>query len=261
MSTNNFACTRKDLLHLESSVQLKQPSLGLMLDDFYVGVWHRTWEKGTSLPSSTKVIWFQTHKFFADIRIPATSRELQQSFAGHTTIEGNRCQWHQWCSLSSLLDDTASLELSKDSCEIKEYCDDGGEEVWKKENKKIEKIMSLELIDTQSNDNICAKYEETTTQKGFLLVLENEFIRVFSDKKEGTYESCYGNISKDGSFIVSDSTTASIEGEILHSNKEMHRFGDIIIEEIDDFNVRRWFVHEMKGDLTISEGDKIVFQT
>lgn len=252
---NDFNCRTKDLLHLKSSIQSSRPSLGFMLDDSYVGVWHRTFEKGTSLPSSTKVIWFQTHKFFADIRIPNTSRDKQQSFAGHTTIEGNRCQWHQWCSISILLDDTASLELSSDSCEIKEYCDDGGEEIWKKENKKIENIMSLELIDTQSYDNICAKYDDITTQKGFLLVIENEFMRVLSNENENTYESCYGSISKDGSFLISDSTNVSIEGEVFYPNKQMQRFGDIVIERIDDSNVRRWLVHEMKGDFMIS-GEK-----
>ena len=249
MSTNDFTCTTKDLLHLKSSVSSHRPDLGIMLDDSYVGVWHRTWEEGTSLPASTKVIWFQTHKFFADIRIPISSRELQQSFAGHTTIKENRCEWNQWCSLGSLLDDTATLELSSDSYEIKEYCDDGGKEVWKKENKNIERIMSLELIDIQSYDNVCAKYDETTTLKGFLLVLENEFMRVLSNEEEGTYESCYGNISKDGSFLISDSTNAAKEGEVLFTNKELHGFGNIILEKIDDSNVRRWLVHEMKGDL------------
>ena len=76
-------------------------------------------------------------------------------------------------------------------------------------------------------------------------------MRVLSNKKEITYESCYGSISKDGSFSVLDSTNASLEGEVICTKKELHRFGDIILEQIDSSTVRRWLIHEIKGDVGI----------
>ncbi|NQY92738.1 MAG: hypothetical protein HRT43_01115, partial [Campylobacteraceae bacterium] len=190
----DFPCTTKELLHLKHAVEEFSPPTGTKLEDRYVGTWHRTFEEATSLPVSARVIWLQTHKFFADIRIPADSRDSQMSFAGHTVIENDRCEWHQWCGLGAPVTDTARLEWL-DSLQIKEFCDDGATEIWEKEDKKVERIMSLQLIDEQSIETLTAKYDHSKSRKGFFLVLGDDFMRVLGDGKKGDHESYYGKIS------------------------------------------------------------------
>ncbi len=246
----NFPCTTKDLVHLKHAVEEFSPDIGIKLEDRYVGTWHRTFEQGTSLPVSAKVTWLQTHKFFADIRIPAGSRDKQMSFAGHTVIKGDRCEWHQWCGLGEPITDTARLEWLN-ALQIKEFCDDGATEIWEKEDKKIERIMSLQLIDEQTLETVTAKYDESKYRKGFFLVVGDDFMRVLGDGKEGDHDSYYGKISSSGCFLVSDSTKVDAEGYALYSHPVMCRFGDIILEKVDATTVRRWLVHEMSSEIPI----------
>jgi len=246
----NFTCITKELSHLKHAVEKVSPDAGSSLDDRYVGAWHRTFEEGTSLQNSARVIWLQTHKFFADIRIPSGSREKQMSFSGHTVIEADRCEWHQWCGLSSPSTDTARLEWL-DALQIKEYCDDGATEIWEKEDKKVERIMSLQFIDEQDIKNVTAKYDESKFGKGFFLVVGDDFMRVLGDYEKGDHESYYGKISSCGDWLVSDSTKAADEGHVLYDRPVMYRFGDIILEKVDSSVVRRWLVHEMNGEIPI----------
>jgi len=247
----NFDCTTKDLLHLKKAIEEFSPSTGSDLDDFYVGTWHRTFESGTSHPVSANVIWLQTHKFFADIRIPAASREKQMSFAGHTVIKGDRCEWHQWCGLLPPASDTARLECLYDTLEIKEYCDDGATEIWEKEERKIERIMSLQFIDEQDINKVTSMYDSSKQEKGFLLVVGDDFMRVLGDSQEGNFESYYGKITTSGDWFVSYSTVRASEGNALYSTPVMYRFGDIIIEKVDTNTVRRWLIHELNGEIPI----------
>jgi len=246
----DFTCTTKDLLHLKYDVEEFSPSTGSLLESSYVGTWHRIYEQGTSLPDSARVIWLQTHKFFADIRIPVGSRDKQMSFAGHTVIEGDRCEWNQWCGLGDPVTDTARLDWLTD-LQIKEYCDDGATEIWEKEDKKIGRIMSLQFIDEQSIETITAKYDSSKSGKGFFLVVGDDFMRVLGDGKEDNHESFYGKISASGDWLVSDSTQAGSEGHTLYSHAVMTRFGDIILEKVDSTTIRRWLVHEMNGEIPI----------
>jgi|GEM_PF-4862989 len=252
-STDNFDffCTTKDLLHLKKAISKFFPHTGSDLDDFYVGTWHRIFENGTSHPVSANVIWLQTHKFFADIRIPAGSREKQMSFAGHTVIKGDRCEWHQWCGLLPSVSDTARLQCSHDTLQIKEYCDDGATEVWEKEDKKVERIMSLQFIDEQDIANVTSVYDCSKQGKGFFLVVGDNFMRVLGDSEEGDFESYYGNITALGDWLVSYSTVAASEGYALYHSPVMRQFGDIIIEKVDTNTVRRWLIHELKGEVPL----------
>jgi len=246
----NFSCTTKDLLHLKHDVGEFSPPTGANIEDRYVGAWHRTFEEGTSLPNSARVIWLQTHKFFADIRIPSGSREKQMSFTGHTVIKGNRCEWNQWCGLSSPDTDTARLEWL-DAFKVKEFCDDGATEIWEKEDKKVERIISLQFIDEQDIKNVTAKYDESKSGKGFFLMVGDDFMRVLGDYEKGDHESYYGKISSSGDWVVSDSTKVDAEGKSLYHSPVMSRFGDIILEKVNSTRVRRWLVHEMKGEIPI----------
>jgi len=248
---NYDTCTTKDFLHLKKDVENFLPSLESNLEDRYVGTWHRTFENGTSLPNSARVIWLQTHKFFADIRIPEGSRELQMAFSGHTVIKDDRCEWHQWCGLSSPVSDTARLEFSSDTLKIKEFCDDGATEVWEKEDTKVKRIMSLQLIDEQDIEMLTVKYDHSNTKKGFFLVVGNDFMRTLEDTQEGDYESCFGKILESNKWLVSDSTKETIEGDVLYETAVMSRFGDIILERVDSNTVRRWLIHEINGDIPI----------
>jgi len=244
----DFTCTTKELSHLKHAVEEVSPDTDSSLEDRYVGAWHRTFEEGTSLPNSARVIWLQTHKFFADIRIPSGSREKQMSFSGHTVIQGDRCEWHQWCGLSSPDTDSARLEWL-DETRIKEFCDDGATELWEKEDKKVERIMSLQLIDEQIIETLTSKYDESKSGKGFFLVVGDDFTRVLGDYEKGDHESYHGKISSSGDWHVSDSTQAASEGQSLYDAPAMQRFGDIILEKVDDTRVRRWLVHELVGEI------------
>jgi len=246
----NFSCTTDELLHLKESVDKVFPPTDPLLEDRYVGTWHRTFEEGTSLPNSARVIWLQTHKFFADIRIPVGSREKQMSFAGHTVIQAERCEWHQWCGLSTPATDTARLEWLDDT-QIKEYCDDGAIEIWEKEDKKVERIMSLQFIDEQTIETVAAKYDGSKLQKGFFLVVGDDFMRVLGDFEKSNHESYYGKITSSGDCLVSDSTQVDAESKALYHTAVMQRFGDIVLERVDATRVRRWLVHEITGEIPI----------
>ena len=184
--------------------------------DSYLGVWQRTRLKtAAGEDCDSAVFWIQTARLHGDIRTPACTSGLRltgrSGFAGITSVEDERCQWHRLidCNPNSGVD-IGLMHFENSEKVIELATDDSYLEVWER------------LPDSRGSQQ-AFWFEGPEQQRACLLIAGVYFFfgqaRLLGVAREGdASQFCFGRIrGGERPWQISHSTNPARIGQVLLS--------------------------------------------
>jgi hypothetical protein len=215
----------------------------------YLGVWKRTLlEQHGSQDTSSLVLWMQTERIHADIRIPASRIDFsnckslldcsaeqlrclasQQGFTGTTEVNGSVCQWHREFDYQPTIGsrDIGEMAFDGEGALLETGVDDQYFEIWKKLDRSHLKVSSKAIlgedrhgVSTPSRLLIAGKYFAFVRPRNIVLPLANSLQEMLDKHYQSMhalldwldFEISFGEIFDQTVGVIQHSTLPFREG-------------------------------------------------
>lgn len=248
----------------------------------YLGVWRRTLlETSDARDASSRVLWLQTPRWHADLRIPAGRPDFsgiarlaecddallawlatQQGFCGLTQVDGERCTWHR---LADFQPPTGRRDVGRMTFDGERLTETGVEtdylEIWERLPESRGGTAALELV---------AEAGAAPGRPTWLLVAGDCFVfvrgrtshlpraadlpsliaRMRPEREQWLawldVEISFGHRSGRAPWRIEHSTLPFREGQVATHPGGLHRHGHQLV--IEGNNDRRWMILDWRLD-------------